>query len=336
MKSTLSDEPDIHSFSMDVRRLTQALVFLRVLEYYSGILILTTNRVGSFDEAIKSRVHCALYYPPLDDEQSIKIWRMNLDMLEENQKAPDSTLRVRFNRREIEDFAAGHWRDTPRDGRWNGRQIKNAFQTAIALADWDHLQQTGGIQHPDGPLLTQAHFKTVATASSHFDDYLTKVRGTDQLRAKASEARRDDIRDLARAKTTTARRFRGKKKVREPSSESSEDSDDEDSDMADRRKAGKSRSSKGKKKKATREESSGESEEPASEEDRTRRAKKSHKSKSRKKGKAPAHEPSDENGEGVSGTEEGASVDEGERASEEAEEKWPKKKKSSKKKSRDG
>jgi ATPase family associated with various cellular activities (AAA) len=31
-------------------------VFLRVIEYYDGILILTSNRVGTFDEAFKSRV----------------------------------------------------------------------------------------------------------------------------------------------------------------------------------------------------------------------------------------------------------------------------------------
>jgi hypothetical protein len=30
------------------------LVFLRVLEYYAGILFLTTNRVGDFDEALAS------------------------------------------------------------------------------------------------------------------------------------------------------------------------------------------------------------------------------------------------------------------------------------------
>ncbi|KAK6222191.1 hypothetical protein QIS74_04446 [Colletotrichum tabaci] len=35
-------------------------VFLRALEYYDGILILTTNRVGTFDEAFKSRIQLAL------------------------------------------------------------------------------------------------------------------------------------------------------------------------------------------------------------------------------------------------------------------------------------
>lgn len=31
-------------------------VFLRILEYYEGILVLTTNRMRSFDIAVQSRV----------------------------------------------------------------------------------------------------------------------------------------------------------------------------------------------------------------------------------------------------------------------------------------
>ena len=49
------------------------IVFLRVLEYYEGILFLTTNRVGISDEAFKSRIHISLYYPPLNWQQTEKI-----------------------------------------------------------------------------------------------------------------------------------------------------------------------------------------------------------------------------------------------------------------------
>lgn len=42
------------------------VVFLRTLEYYAGILFLTTNRVALFDDAFKSRIHMSLYYPALD------------------------------------------------------------------------------------------------------------------------------------------------------------------------------------------------------------------------------------------------------------------------------
>jgi hypothetical protein len=45
----------------DLKRNAMVSVFLRVLEYYSGILFLTTNRVGTIDEAFKSRIHISLY-----------------------------------------------------------------------------------------------------------------------------------------------------------------------------------------------------------------------------------------------------------------------------------
>jgi hypothetical protein len=43
---------------------------LRALEFYDGILFLTTNRVGSFDDAFISRIHVQLYYPDFDDEST--------------------------------------------------------------------------------------------------------------------------------------------------------------------------------------------------------------------------------------------------------------------------
>ena len=224
-----------------------------MLEYYSGILILTTNRVGSFDEAIKSRVHLALYYPPLDSVQSLKVWKMNLDNLDECNKSPDFTLRTRFDRKDIEEYAESHWRNTPESGRWNGRQIKNAFQAATALAEWEHFQHTGGNPNPDGPLLNTTHFETVAKASAHFDDYLAKVRGTDQERARGSEARDDNIRGEARRserrRTRKASSHRGrtnkghsrkKQKERSPSPESEESTGSEEGSETEEGTSGES------------------------------------------------------------------------------------------------
>lgn len=41
-------------------------VFLRVVEYYEGIMFFTTNRVSTIDEAFQSRIHVSLEYPELD------------------------------------------------------------------------------------------------------------------------------------------------------------------------------------------------------------------------------------------------------------------------------
>ena len=50
----------------DLKRNSLISVFLRILEYYDRILILTSNLVGVFDEAFKSRIQVALHYEKLN------------------------------------------------------------------------------------------------------------------------------------------------------------------------------------------------------------------------------------------------------------------------------
>ncbi|KAG9251874.1 uncharacterized protein F5Z01DRAFT_254431 [Emericellopsis atlantica] len=50
----------------DIHRNALVSIFLRQLEYFQGILFLTTNRVETFDEAFQSRIHVALRYDKLD------------------------------------------------------------------------------------------------------------------------------------------------------------------------------------------------------------------------------------------------------------------------------
>lgn len=54
--------------SLDHARDTHIMMFLRMLEYYRGIMFLTTNRVNDFDEAMQSRIHLAIRYPLLSKE----------------------------------------------------------------------------------------------------------------------------------------------------------------------------------------------------------------------------------------------------------------------------
>jgi SpoVK/Ycf46/Vps4 family AAA+-type ATPase len=49
-------------------------IFLRKLEYYEGILFMTTNRVTDFDEAILSRIHLKIKYEDLSQESRREIW----------------------------------------------------------------------------------------------------------------------------------------------------------------------------------------------------------------------------------------------------------------------
>ncbi|WP_040294973.1 AAA family ATPase [Beggiatoa alba] len=72
----LIDEADVYIKRRNDNIAANAVVgvFLRVLEYFNGLLFLTTNRVNDIDEAIISRCIAMIrYYPPqLDDRR--KIW----------------------------------------------------------------------------------------------------------------------------------------------------------------------------------------------------------------------------------------------------------------------
>ncbi|TVY27411.1 hypothetical protein LHYA1_G004177 [Lachnellula hyalina] len=136
----------------DLQRNALVSVFLRVLEYYSGILFLTTNRVGILDEAFKSRIHVSLYYPPLSKEQTLAIFEVNIRKLYDiekekqelqNAKGPQAPKRLELiiDVDTIRDYAEWHYDNHGARQRWNGRQIRNAFQIAHSLADFD-LQRT--------------------------------------------------------------------------------------------------------------------------------------------------------------------------------------------------
>ncbi|GES64230.1 P-loop containing nucleoside triphosphate hydrolase [Aspergillus terreus] len=201
-------------------------VFLRVLEYYSGVLILTTNRVGQFDEAATSRIHCALYYPPFSKRRALEVWQKNVDRIKRDNET--SKVPVELNEKRIMKFADAQWEA---GSRWNGRQIKNAFQTAVALADWDSLKKS-----KDGPSklkLQIKHFEAVVEASNHFESYLTAVRKSDRERARINALRRDDVNqdleDYYRPNHVTKKAPQPKW----PGAEKSDDSDDDEEEEED-------------------------------------------------------------------------------------------------------
>lgn len=174
-------------------------VFLRHLEYYSGILFLTTNIVGVIDEAFKSRIHVALEYPAIDEDSTLEIWSRMLQRIKrDNEKAE---MKILFDETALMRFAKRHYRShRPNGSTWNGRQIRNAFQTAIGIGQYKRLQKidqaVGQGKLPEKGLrhirLTVASFETVAETTSNFERYIRKTRGDDRERAAAHEFRRDE------------------------------------------------------------------------------------------------------------------------------------------------
>jgi hypothetical protein len=73
----LLDEADVFLEARqphDIHRNALVSVFLRLTEYYQGILFLTTNRVATFDEAFQSRIHMGIRYENLTAKARKKIW----------------------------------------------------------------------------------------------------------------------------------------------------------------------------------------------------------------------------------------------------------------------
>ncbi|PSN71695.1 hypothetical protein BS50DRAFT_515500 [Corynespora cassiicola Philippines] len=196
----LLDEADVFLAARrleDLNRNALVSVFLRILEYYEGILFLTTNKVGLIDEAFKSRIHMALHYPWLDESQTINIWKSLV------RRAKSDTSLV-IDEVEIIVLASQLWNkqvNSPHgkgpDGKapgWNGRQIKNAFMSAIALAQYEAKKNpSGDSDTPTRVILSKKHFNTVETASKAFDDYLWKVHAykNDSKLAEAGRYRVD-------------------------------------------------------------------------------------------------------------------------------------------------
>ncbi|PYI09885.1 hypothetical protein BO78DRAFT_394738 [Aspergillus sclerotiicarbonarius CBS 121057] len=120
----LLDEADIFLEKrtiQDIHRNALVSIFLRLLEYFQGILFLTTNRVETFDDAFQSRIHVALRYGDLTTKAKRSVWKMFLERVQ----AKEGVQTAAFTEKDF-DLLARH--------NLNGRQIKNSVRTAQALA----------------------------------------------------------------------------------------------------------------------------------------------------------------------------------------------------------
>ena len=89
--------------------------FLHALEFYDGLLFLTTNRVGTFDDVIMSRVHIQMFYPDLNAEQRHTVWNNFIHKLEAERPLMQVKYAVKEYLRSSE----------MKDFEMNGREIRN-------------------------------------------------------------------------------------------------------------------------------------------------------------------------------------------------------------------
>ncbi|KAM0717829.1 hypothetical protein Q7P37_006161 [Cladosporium fusiforme] len=100
-------------------------VFLRVLEYYRGILFLTTNQIAQFDVAVQSRVHIALHYQKLSDDQTFKIFMSFVNQYRDRNLISDREYRRMEKYADSEAF---------QEKGFDGRQIRNIVGCAMSHA----------------------------------------------------------------------------------------------------------------------------------------------------------------------------------------------------------
>lgn len=113
----LLDEADVFleaRQSGDVHRNAMVSTFLRLLEYYNGVMVLTTNRVTDIDKAFYSRISLAFYYESFSGDTRLQVVK--------------NLLAVNGVELSAEDAAKIAAQEC------NGRQLKNVIRQARFLA----------------------------------------------------------------------------------------------------------------------------------------------------------------------------------------------------------
>ncbi|KAK1970134.1 P-loop containing nucleoside triphosphate hydrolase protein [Colletotrichum sublineola] len=156
----------------DPGRNTLVSVFVRMLTHHTGIVIITTSQVGSFDEAFTSCIQLPFHYKTLSISQRRRIWAnllRRLDLPEQNnnetQPATGQNKRKFVEMKGIDlDNIERHLPELAEE-EMNGHQIRNAITTAVRLAR--NKDET----------MTYKHLERVIKISQRFHKSLEQARG---------------------------------------------------------------------------------------------------------------------------------------------------------------
>ena len=142
-----------------------------MLEYYHGIMILTTNRIKAIDVAVQSRIHLAIRYDDLDKKQKENIFKIFLRQLE-----PDSIKNEKAIFEFVEEYGSEH--------KLNGRQIRNVVSSALSLA------RNEGKNNDGDERLDIKYLKTVLNITKDFQEQLESVTNEARSANEATRGRR--------------------------------------------------------------------------------------------------------------------------------------------------
>lgn len=160
----LLDEADVilekRAFE-DFKRNGIVSVFLRMLEYYEGILFLTTNRLSTMDAAFQSRMHIAIKFNPLGTNTRRAIWKAFIYRIDDTESIGKDELLDNI--------------DTMSEWELNGREIRNVLTItqSMALAK----RKRGGGLHFE-------HADRVADETMRFQGYFLKAEEENRYKGK--------------------------------------------------------------------------------------------------------------------------------------------------------
>lgn len=134
-------------------------IFLKELEYFSGIIFLTTNRVETFDWAMKSRIHLALGFTPPGTSIRQQMWVQALGTVPADEIGIEDTT---------------HAAAVLAERNLNGREIYNTLNTARTIATFEKRK------------LLLEHVQKIMKVRDSFDKKLAQERV--KLKKSSSEA----------------------------------------------------------------------------------------------------------------------------------------------------
>ncbi|KIM98563.1 hypothetical protein OIDMADRAFT_31347 [Oidiodendron maius Zn] len=169
----LLDEADVVLESRsyeNIRRNGIVSVFIRMLEYYQGILFLTTNRLGTIDIAFQSRISIGIKYKELDEETRRRIWENFIYLLDESEHKAKEELCDNL--------------DNMKTWPLNGREIRNVLVIAQSLA-WANNRRKGALRYE--------HIENVASQTITFQEYYEREKK--ESRSKLVQAANRDFQE---------------------------------------------------------------------------------------------------------------------------------------------
>ena len=168
----LLDEADVFLMPRDkedTKRNSIVSIFLRNMEWYPGIIFLTTNRLDQFDEGVLDRVHLKLHYPQLNERFTERIFNDHFKRINDAYRAFDESSMhghetsipscqvKKADMAKIQEWRKNQHEEAGDGSWWNGRQIRNAFQMATGFAEQERDSDNEKIA-----TIKRTHFKRIS------------------------------------------------------------------------------------------------------------------------------------------------------------------------------